>query len=384
LTSDAYTTIRIWDALTGEMRDSLRVYDGSNIFSMDVSRDGQWFVLGRTYGGEIRNLDGKLTGSFAPNELVENVEFSHDGKRLAVSILGQYYEYNEIRVYDVQSWQIVWNYRKYDPQSLTEYWSIRFTPDDSKMIVAEKAGAARVFDAQTGVSYGAYYDASGIAMASYSTDGKRIVVGNGNGYAVVVDVATGSVINSIHVAAEGVPVDVAAFVPGSDNVFCIPRLGPAGIWETSSGALLRTFSPDIGGWSADFSPDGTSVVMGGGYVASIWDLETAQHDISDSVWSIMTPEPTDPQPTNPISLQPVYANLANETVALEYEVTVSGQTQLYLTDILGCRVATLVDDVVLPGKYVVQWNAAEQSSGMFFCVLQTPMERLVKPLMIKR
>jgi WD40 repeat protein len=372
------------------MQDSLRVYNGSSIFSMDVSPDGQWFVLGRTHRGEIRNMRGKLTGTFAPNELVECVEISNDGKRLAVGILGENYNYNELRVYDVESWNVVWSDRRYQPPwARSEYWSIRFTADDSKIIVADRYGTARVYDARTGVPQAVYYDVSGIAMASFSRDGKLAVIGNGNGCAVVFDATTGIVIDSIRVAGEGEPVDAVAFVSDGDNIFALPRMGAAGIWEISTGRLLRSFTPYIGRWSADFSPDGISVAMGGDYVASIWDLRIPQRDLSDSVWSVVFPEPTDPEPTNPepaspISLRTISAHSTNEMVALEYEVTGNGRTQLYLTDILGCRVATLVNDVIPPGRYVVQWNATEQASGMFFCVLQTPGEILVKQLMVKR
>ena len=42
---------------------------------------------------------------------------------------------------------------------------------------------------------------------------------------------------------------------------------------------------------------------------------------------------------------------------------------LQVFDVLGRQVATLVDDWKEPGTYTVEWDAAEVSSGVYFCRL---------------
>ncbi|MDI6767653.1 MAG: T9SS type A sorting domain-containing protein [Bacteroidota bacterium] len=44
---------------------------------------------------------------------------------------------------------------------------------------------------------------------------------------------------------------------------------------------------------------------------------------------------------------------------------------LKVYNLLGQEVATLVNEVKSPGEYLVQWNAGNNTSGLYFYCLQT-------------
>jgi hypothetical protein len=85
-----------------------------------------------------------------------------------------------------------------------------------------------------------------------------------------------------------------------------------------------------------------------------------------------------------IVLKPARPNPVNDRSEIEYEVIESGRTRLYITDMLGRRVATLVDGEVVPGRYVAQLDASRIPSGTFYCVLQTPTERRVQSMIVTK
>jgi len=73
-----------------------------------------------------------------------------------------------------------------------------------------------------------------------------------------------------------------------------------------------------------------------------------------------------------------HPNPFNAMTVIEYELIENGYTELYVTDILGRKVASLLSDIVHPGKYVVQYDANILPSGTYLYVLQTPSEHLYK------
>ena len=56
---------------------------------------------------------------------------------------------------------------------------------------------------------------------------------------------------------------------------------------------------------------------------------------------------------------------------INYSVAKAGQTSLIVYNLLGQKVATLVDGFKLPGRFNAQWNASEIASGVYFYKLST-------------
>lgn len=65
-----------------------------------------------------------------------------------------------------------------------------------------------------------------------------------------------------------------------------------------------------------------------------------------------------------------YPNPFNPVTTIKYEMPNAGIVTLKIFDILGREVTTLVNEQKQPGKYDVQWNASNNSSGLYFYRIQ--------------
>lgn len=85
-----------------------------------------------------------------------------------------------------------------------------------------------------------------------------------------------------------------------------------------------------------------------------------------------------------ISLEPNHPNPFNAMTILTYEIIERGHTELYVMDMLGRRVATLVTGEVEAGRYQVAFDASRLPSGMYIGVLRTPTQmRMQRMRLIK-
>ena len=74
---------------------------------------------------------------------------------------------------------------------------------------------------------------------------------------------------------------------------------------------------------------------------------------------------------NKFKLNQNYPNPFNPSTSISYEIPQEGFVKLIIIDALGREVETLVNEVLLPGTYIINWNVYEYSSGVYFCRLKT-------------
>jgi len=72
------------------------------------------------------------------------------------------------------------------------------------------------------------------------------------------------------------------------------------------------------------------------------------------------------EPLNSFILNQNFPNPFNPRTVISYQLPVSGDVTLKVFDVLGNEVATLVDEYKPVGKYEVEWNASNHSSGVYF------------------
>ena len=85
------------------------------------------------------------------------------------------------------------------------------------------------------------------------------------------------------------------------------------------------------------------------------------------------------------SLYPAYPNPFNSSCVIPYALSRRDHVQLLVYNILGQRVATLVDGIKDAGTHRLTWNAQEQSTGIYFMQLksitdpsqQTPVRKVL-------
>lgn len=77
-----------------------------------------------------------------------------------------------------------------------------------------------------------------------------------------------------------------------------------------------------------------------------------------------------------------YPNPFNPTTMIDYTLANSGQVTLSVYDMIGRRVATLVNEQVTAGEHQVQFDASSLSSGVYIYRLQTPYETLTRQMIL--
>lgn len=88
--------------------------------------------------------------------------------------------------------------------------------------------------------------------------------------------------------------------------------------------------------------------------------------------------------TDGTALKPGRPNPAGEMATIEYTLGEQGKVDLYITDLLGNRVATLASGEAAPGSYEASLDATMLPTGTYFCVLETNTERLTGVLRVAR
>ncbi len=157
--------------------------------------------------------------------------------------------------------------------------------------------------------------------------------------------------------------------------------------------------PDETVWPDNTSPDGNSNAVRTGFVVQSESsiVEFAGFDESDNIQEInfvihypdrdfwdnnnsndykitistaTSFDEFDAKPTE-TKLFSNYPNPFNPTTTIPYELGSQSQVRITVTDLLGREVATLVEGRQAAGTYEVQWNATNQSTGIYLIRLET-------------
>jgi hypothetical protein len=72
-----------------------------------------------------------------------------------------------------------------------------------------------------------------------------------------------------------------------------------------------------------------------------------------------------------VRLEQNYPNPFNPNTTISYQLSANTLVSLKVFDILGREITTLVNEVKTPGRHSVTWNAANFSSGVYFCRFAT-------------
>ena len=84
------------------------------------------------------------------------------------------------------------------------------------------------------------------------------------------------------------------------------------------------------------------------------------------------------------ALEQNYPNPFNPTTIIEYDVPKNAHVKIFVFDILGRQVKTLVDEEKSAGSYKVEFDANNFSSGVYFYRIQTSEFTQTKKLILMR
>lgn len=269
-------TARLWDAQSGDQIRILNTPPSDPLLPLGsvFSPDGRFIFTpsgetGRLWDTEsVRNTG--LPQFISPNDAVNDVAFSPDGKYIATA--------NQNRVaklWDVQTRRVIREFVGH-----TDYLvSLTFSPDGWYLLTGGGItdDTARLWDVQTGKElrrFAGSTNDNGInesgEYVAYSPDGEYIaVVGD---KAILWDPQTGKQVREL----VGHTLNIVQVTFSSDSRYLLTASedGTARVWEVGTGKQIQLFNHE-GLWSATFSPDGKYALTGGpDNLMHLWDIET--------------------------------------------------------------------------------------------------------------
>ncbi|HRW07768.1 MAG TPA: Ig-like domain-containing protein, partial [Caldilineaceae bacterium] len=155
----------------------------------------------------------------------------------------------------------------------------------------------------TSVPYEAIYGLGEVTALAYSPDGEKALIGGSQGFAVLLNLNTGTVEHQLlghGRGSESEPaITVVAISPQDENLGITGGWdGTVRLWDLASGTLLHIFSHvPYHVTSAAFSPDGERIVVGtrpntmlgaSNYLAWLWEVESGRFlcHFEGHVWNV--------------------------------------------------------------------------------------------------
>lgn len=147
-------------------------------------------------------------------------------------------------------------------------------------------------------------------------------------------------------------------------------LSPAG------GYIDKQYSSLVG----DFKGDGGLYFLGSHNYSEYRDTPILMFDLVGS--SPNSNEEITEEFPRTLSLSQNYPNPFNPSTRISFSLPQAGFAQLSIFNVLGQKVAILVDEVKKAGNYTVSFNATSLSSGIYFYRLETAGNSIVKKMML--
>ncbi|HEX2574643.1 MAG TPA: WD40 repeat domain-containing protein, partial [Polyangia bacterium] len=153
--------------------------------------------------------------------------------------------------------------------------SVAFSPDETRIVVADQQGKAAIYDRQSGRALTWLPgDATELYFTRFDREGRRVVTAGKDQTAKVWDAASGALLASLH-GHRGAVLG-AAFHPDGKRLVTAALDQTAKVWLLPEGQLLYTAQEHRRQLNAvDFNPDGTLFVTAGfDEKVRIWDTAT--------------------------------------------------------------------------------------------------------------
>lgn len=103
--------------------------------------------------------------------------------------------------------------------------------------------------------------------------------------------------------------------------------------------------------------------------------------LTDTIFFALDGEET-PELPREFALKQNYPNPFNPSTMIEYAVPFEGDVELSVFNLVGQKVATLVNGKVGAGQHVVEWNAQGAATGMYFYRLQMGSEVMTRKMLL--
>jgi WD40 repeat protein len=296
LASAAYDkTVRVWDVQTGTQLLTLSVEGSVNrvAYSPDGKRlaSPSWegnpkIATVSIWDGQTGNPLPALKGSI--NEIFEGIAFSPDGKRLAagsgtVDEAKRGYSAGAVRVWDLETGAEVLTVKGHNNM----VWNVAFSPD-GKRLASAAGGEIKVWDAQTGEELLSFRGhTSYIYSLAFSADGKRAISADGatrGGTIKIWNPQNGQEFLTLN--GNGW---VAAMSPDGKRLASVSGNRTIKLWDAETGQELRSLNGHTHGLRClVFSPDGMHLASASDdRTVRVWDAHAAEKPLTIKTGSVL-------------------------------------------------------------------------------------------------
>ena len=249
--------VKVWDVASGSL---LARFDGEGhqVESLVLSRDGHRLAAALLHGGtRVWDLDsGKLLARF-DDDRSPDTGLSPDGGHVAVATPGS------LSYWDLAQGHALWSTR-FDSAAgapAPDVHALDYSADGSRLLAATLGKTAYVVDTGTGKVLAERSEpaASQFLTARFDAEARRAVFADDAGAAFIWDIDSG---RSLALRGHAGPVRSATFSPDGGFVLTAGVDATAKLWDAGSGELLDTVAvhgrpmPEPPSDAAGFSPDG--------------------------------------------------------------------------------------------------------------------------------
>lgn len=275
-------------------RELFSIQTGDALFDVDVAPSGKWFATGAR-GGRICVWDMATKAEIASFQIQEDaskhprryvfVAFTPDEKYLAGCSSGT----RDVVLWDLQTKQEI---KRFEAGGLVGLREVGFTADGKRVFAGEgnsndrlsplpnsEEGKLWIWDVESGEADSYQQHIDSIWSADVSPDGQRIVTASIDGAVKILDLTTEESRSLLRPSQNGMM--RANFSQDGRLVAAVPRLwGTATVWEVESGEQLKHMVLGEETINAEFTPDGSTLVIS--------ELRGAIHLIDTETWETIT------------------------------------------------------------------------------------------------
>ncbi len=268
------TTVRIWDAQSGEPVTGLMKYNGG--FSpAQLSADGKRAVLAAFPDLSVRVWDVEHAQPITPiNKIgiaLNQVRLSPDGKRI-LTISAD----SVARVWDAQSGRALGEPMKHNGHLK----SAQFSLNGGRILTVSESGMARVWDAESGKPLTELTKLGPRTSAHLSADGKRIVTASEDKVVLVWNAEGGHAVSAClqdDGQSRRIQCHSVEFDSDGKRIVTSSGDGMVRVWDVRSGQpLTGPMKHNSSSYSAQFSADGKRIVTAPAEGARVWDAQSGQ------------------------------------------------------------------------------------------------------------
>ncbi|KAH7904500.1 quinon protein alcohol dehydrogenase-like superfamily [Hygrophoropsis aurantiaca] len=286
-------TVRIWNLESQKQEGDSMMHDfevASGVLSPDERRLVSAGPGGRRGGMVLWDLESR-TVIWKKEVGVYCVAYSPNGKLVAASHL------KEIVLLDAETGQQIREPLLFDEDSMSGgFLALAFSPDGTRLAAgSDESGNIRVFDVTTGAlivaPFGAHDWTRTVTSLVFTLDGQQIITASRDGFIRVWDTATGQQVGDPMSAYDSLYAQ-SQIVLNADGrrIAGASRDGTVRVWDLatrrqiSHGDSLLEAQPKCAFRSVAWSPDGRSIVAGGG--GPIQRLSNSPIDNRIHLWDV--------------------------------------------------------------------------------------------------